>query len=111
MTRDTTTASSGGDSRSFIAESWRFPIVDAWSDGANFVSDYAFNSVTFGVYPVFPGEPVPGAVSVIGTFSSLFEAYPLKQVADEALFLRPLRGAAEEPGIHLSVHSGRQAGA
>lgn len=74
-----------GDSRSFIAESWRFPIVDAWSDGTNFVADYASNSVTF-VYPVLPGEPVPGAVSVIGTFCTLFEAYPLKQVADEPLF-------------------------
>lgn len=73
-----------GDVRTFIAESWRFPIVDAWSDGTNFVPDYAFNSVTF-VYPVFPSVSAPQSVSVIGTFSNLFEPMPLQPVAGEPL--------------------------
>jgi hypothetical protein len=74
-----------GDARSFIAESWRFPLVDAWADGTNFIQDYAVNSVTF-VYPVFPGTAMPSTVSVIGTFSNLFDPSPLKQVASEPLF-------------------------
>jgi hypothetical protein len=73
------------DPRGFIAESWRFPIVDAWSDGTDFVGDYAFNSVTF-VYPVFPGGTSPRSVSVIGTFCTLFEPVELRRVADEAVF-------------------------
>ena len=74
-----------GDVRTFIAESWRFPIVDAWADGTNFVPDYASNSVTF-VYPTFPGAATPGSVSVIGTFSDLFEPTSLHLVAGEPLF-------------------------
>jgi hypothetical protein len=77
---------SAGDVRSFIAESWRFPIVDAWADGTNFVPDYASNSVTF-VYPVFPQATMPGSVSVIGTFCNLFEPLPLRLVADETIFV------------------------
>ena len=73
-----------GDLRSYIAESWRFPIVDAWADGTNFVPDYAVNSVTF-VYPVFPNTAPPTAVSVIGTFGTLFEPIDLKPVAGEPL--------------------------
>lgn len=74
-----------GDIRSFIAEEWRFPIVDAWSDGTNFLPDYALNSVTF-VYPIFPGGTPPNSVSVIGTFSNLFEPMALRPVAEEPLF-------------------------
>ena len=73
-----------GDVRSYIAESWRFPIVDAWADGTNFVPDYAVNSVTF-VYPVFPGSSPPKSVSVIGTFATLFEPIDLKPIAGEPL--------------------------
>jgi Gluconate 2-dehydrogenase subunit 3 len=73
-----------GDMRAFFAESWRFPIVDAWSDGTNFVPDYASNSVTF-IYPLFPGSPAPQSVSVIGTFSNLFEPMELHPVAGEPL--------------------------
>jgi len=71
-----------GDVRSFIAENWRFSVVDAWADGTNFIPDYALNAVTF-VYPVFPGTAMPSAVSVIGTFSNLFDPLPLRQVAGE----------------------------
>jgi hypothetical protein len=71
-----------GDKRPYIAESWRFPIVDAWSDGTHFEPDYACNSVTF-VYPVFPGETVPRSVSVIGTFGNLYEPTPLEWVEGE----------------------------
>ena len=53
-----------GDVRSFIAESWRFPIVDSWADGVNFAQDYALNSVTF-VYPVLPNTPTPPAALLV----------------------------------------------
>lgn len=74
-----------GDVRTFIAESWRFPIVDAWADGTNFVPDYASNSVTF-IYPVFPGAVTPHSVSVIGTFGNLFAPMALQPVTGEPLF-------------------------
>jgi hypothetical protein len=68
-----------GDVRSFIAESWRFPIVDSWADGVNFAQDYALNSVTF-VYPVLPNTPTPQSVGVVGTFCTLFEPIPMRQI-------------------------------
>jgi Gluconate 2-dehydrogenase subunit 3 len=71
-----------GDFRAHIADSWRFPIVDAWSDGTHFVDDYAYNSVTF-IYPIFPNQTAPQVVSVIGTFSDLFEPIALEPVAGE----------------------------
>jgi hypothetical protein len=74
-----------GDVRAYIADSWRFPIVDAWSDGTEFVPNYAVNSVTF-IYPVFPDAPAPQSVSVIGTFSNLFEPMPLRPIAGEPVF-------------------------
>jgi hypothetical protein len=75
-----------GDSRSFIAEGWRFPVVDSWAVGTNFVADYADNSVTF-VYPVLPGAATPNKVSVIGTFCTLFEPIDLRPVPGEPLFV------------------------
>ena len=46
-----------------ISESWRFPIIDSYSDGQNFESGYGFNEVTF-IY-VSP-ETLPQKISVIG---------------------------------------------
>jgi hypothetical protein len=75
-----------GDYRSFIAEVWRFPIVDSWADGTHFVDDYSLNSVTF-IYPIPPNAPVPQSVSVIGTFGTLFEPVPMQQVLGTPYFV------------------------
>jgi hypothetical protein len=74
-----------GDFRSFVAESWRFPIIDSWADGTSFVPDYSLNSVTF-VYPILGGATNPKSVSVIGSFATLFEPIPLRQVSATPFF-------------------------
>ncbi len=61
-----------------ISEAWRFPIIDGYSDGVNFVDCYAHNEVTF-VYDGRKGGP-PQSVSVIGTFGGLYEPLPLRPV-------------------------------
>lgn len=66
------------DLRARTAESWRFPLIDSYSDGVNFEASYAFNEVTF----VYPGGAQPGNVSVVGTFANLYEPIPLRPVAD-----------------------------
>jgi hypothetical protein len=69
----------GGDPvRSRVCESWRFPLVDSYSDGADFEGSYAFNRVTF-VYAAPDGAP-PSKVSVVGTFGKLYEPVPLARV-------------------------------
>lgn len=73
-----------GDIRSRICESWRFPIVDVYSDGVNFESTYAQNEVTF-VY-AHEGSTPPQQISVVGTFSNLYEPIPLRQVGDSKYF-------------------------
>src|SRR5262249_42536944 len=65
-------------------EPWRFPIVDTFSDGADFEASYAFNQVTF-VYRG-PGSAAPGSVALIGTFSELHERVPLRPIADTPYF-------------------------
>ena len=65
--------------RARICESWRFPIVDAHSDGTNFIPNYGLNDVTF----VFAAESQPQpaqTVAVIGTFANLFDALPLRRL-------------------------------
>jgi hypothetical protein len=66
------------DPRSRIAEAWRFPIIDSYSDGKDFVKSYSSNLVTF-VYQQ-QGNTHPKDVSIIGTFANLFEPIPLKPV-------------------------------
>lgn len=66
------------DPRGDICEVWRFPIIDAYSDGADFVASYAFNQVTF-VY-ARREAPRPQRVSLIGTFANLYESIPLEPV-------------------------------
>lgn len=68
----------GDDVRSRVCESWRFPVVDSYSDGVNFEEGYAFNRVTF-VYHA-AGGPAPANVSVVGTFGKLYEPLPLERV-------------------------------
>lgn len=74
-----------GDPRGFVGEAWRFPIVDSWADGTNFVDDYWTNSVTF-VYRPLPGMPSPASVAVIGTFARLFEPVPMPAIPDTPYF-------------------------
>ena len=61
-----------------ICESWRFPIIDSYSDGAHFEDNYAFNRVTF-IYAQ-QGTPRSQNLAVIGTFNNLYEPLPLQPV-------------------------------
>jgi hypothetical protein len=71
-----------GDLRARVAESWRFPLIDSYSDGVNFEVGYAFNEVTF----VYPGLPQIGTVSLVGTFADLYSPIPLRAIADTPYF-------------------------
>ncbi|PSF38261.1 hypothetical protein C7H19_07280 [Aphanothece hegewaldii CCALA 016] len=64
--------------RAQIAESWRFPLLDTYSDGNDPVKSYNQNRVTF-VYRHL-GEKQPQSVSVVGSFANLYEAIPLQPV-------------------------------
>jgi hypothetical protein len=66
------------DPRSRIAEPWRFPVIDSYSNGKDFVKSYSSNVVTF-VYQQ-PGATPPKDVAVIGTFANLYQPIPLKPV-------------------------------
>lgn len=61
-----------------IHESWRFPIIDSYSDGVHFEENYTLNRVTF-IYAQ-QGQPRTQNIAVIGTFNNLYEPLPLKQV-------------------------------
>lgn len=65
------------DPKARIAESWRFPIIDTYSDGINFTA-YEFNRVTF-VYQK-RSDTSPKSIGLIGTFTTLYEPIPLKSV-------------------------------
>jgi hypothetical protein len=66
-----------GDGRAAICEAWRFPIVDAYYDGASAAASYGFNTVTF----VFDGRQAPATeVAVTGTFTELYAPIPLRPV-------------------------------
>src|SRR5438270_6783628 len=73
-----------GDLRGYISDSWRFPIIDSYSDGTNFEACYAFNEVTF-VYTQ-PRQSAPSQVAVVGTFHSLYDPLPLRRIADTPYF-------------------------
>ena len=65
--------------RARICEPWRFPMIDSYSDGQDFISSYAFNEVTF-VFAVASQSSQPQQVSAIGTFANLFEPIPLRRL-------------------------------
>ena len=66
------------DLSSHICESWRFPIIDSYSDGVNFEASYGYNAVTFIYAP--QGQSFPQNVAIIGTFANLYEPIPLRRV-------------------------------
>ncbi|KYC40427.1 hypothetical protein WA1_26825 [Scytonema hofmannii PCC 7110] len=66
------------DLRVRVGESWRFPIIDTYSDGIDATKYYDRNRVTF-VYQQ-QGETSPDRVTVIGTFANLYEPIPLKNI-------------------------------
>lgn len=66
----------GGDPRARIAEAWRFPIIDSYFDGRDYVASYAFNCVTF----IYADENPAGEVAVVGTFADLHTPIPLRRV-------------------------------
>ena len=63
-----------------VAEPWRFPLIDSYSDGVNFEESYRYNAVTFVYYG--QGVPLPDTVGVIGTFGNLYTPLPLRRVAE-----------------------------
>ena len=73
------------DPRSHIAEAWRFPIIDSFSDGRDPTASYGFNEVTF-VYMPAPGEALPANVAIIGTFANLHDPVPLRRIPDTPYF-------------------------
>lgn len=66
------------DPKARIAESWRFPIIDTYSDGINFTANYGFNRVTF-VYQNSDNN-LSKSIGVIGTFATLYKPIPLQPV-------------------------------
>lgn len=68
------------DPRGCIAEAWRFPIVDSYYDGKDYVESYKSNIVTF-VYVNRDGR-LGDQIGVIGTFSNFYAPIPLRQVVD-----------------------------
>ena len=68
------------DLRARMAESWRFPLVDGYSDGVDFDAGYGYNEVTF-VWRA-DGDAGSAQVSVVGTFGNLYEPIALARVAD-----------------------------
>ncbi|MCK9605870.1 MAG: gluconate 2-dehydrogenase subunit 3 family protein [Methylomonas sp.] len=66
-----------------ICESWRFPIIDSYSDGIDFETSYAFNTVTF-IYPDF--DRSVENVAVIGSFANLYEPMSLTRVENSCYF-------------------------
>lgn len=65
------------DPRAVICESWRYPIVDSFFDGAAVDASYPFNAVTF----VYDGRSrAVGDVAVVGTFTELFAPVDLRPV-------------------------------
>ncbi|NOQ14308.1 MAG: hypothetical protein GQ583_07525 [Methyloprofundus sp.] len=68
---------SEGDPAANISESWRFPIIDNYSDGQDFEASYGFNEVTF-IYVAT--QAATQDIAVIGSFANLYEAIPLQRV-------------------------------
>jgi len=99
---------SPGDARAAVCEAWRFPVVDAYSDGRSAESSYPYNSVTF-VYDGRAGQP--GSVSVVGSFGELYAPVPLRPVsflgAATGLFVVTLRVPKGQVHSYKFVVDGR----
>jgi hypothetical protein len=71
--------------RDNVAEAWRFPVIDRYGGGASAVSNERdfrdYNAVTF----IYAGSDAqsPSSIGVIGTFATLFDPLPLRQVSWE----------------------------
>jgi hypothetical protein len=91
---------SDNDIRSRIAESWRFPIIDTYSDGIDATKNFDWNRVTF-LYKQ-QGETAPNNVSVVGSFANLFELIPLENVKfyDEATVYYALTVLVSKGEVH-----------
>jgi hypothetical protein len=68
------------DPRGRISEAWRFPIIDSYYDGKDYVASYQSNIVTF-IYVNRDGR-LGDQVGVIGTFSNFYAPLPLTEVPD-----------------------------
>lgn len=64
--------------RSSIAENWRFPIIDSYTNKMENENYYNYNLVTF-IY-VLPSFEEDHSISVVGTFGKLYEPLPLKKI-------------------------------
>jgi hypothetical protein len=73
------------DPRAQIAEAWRFPVIDGYSEGGDSIAGYDRNEVTF-VYFDPQSAKIPEKVGVIGTFANLYEPIALRRVADFPYF-------------------------
>src|SRR5690554_1590484 len=70
-----------GDPRAAIGEAWRFPIIDSFRDPDADPDDGSrLNLVTF--VCVNRAAALGGTIGVIGSFASVIEPIPLKQVED-----------------------------
>lgn len=89
-----------GDDRGRVRDAWRFPIIDTCAEAPPNRDTFDFNDVTF-IYPVFNSPP--REVSVIGTFSNLYEPIRLRRIKflgeDTAYFAATL--AVPKRGIFL----------
>lgn len=74
---------SDNDPAARVSESWRFPVIDSYSDGLDFEKSAGFNTVTF-IYPDF--DRSIGNVAVIGSFANLYEPMPLNRVGESCYF-------------------------
>jgi hypothetical protein len=93
------------DLRSLVCESWRFPIIDSFSDGIDFETSYASNKVTF-VY-FHQGSPGTKQVSVVGTFANLYEPIPLRPIADTPYYTLTIVVPKGEAHIYKFFVDGR----
>lgn len=79
-----------GDPRGRIAESWRFPIIESYSDGVDHAAGQDFNEVTF-VYLAYAARPLPDHVAVVGTFHRLYEPIPMRRIGETRYFAVTVR--------------------
>ena len=66
------------DPRGLVCESWRFPVIDSFYDGANCEPTYALNTVTFVYHD--PDRTASRNIAVTGTFANLYEPIPLRPI-------------------------------
>lgn len=78
-----------GDPRAQVSEGWRFPIVDAYSDGVDPVAGAGFNEVTF-VYAADP-DGLPAQVALVASCANLFDPLPLNRIGDTGYYSLTLK--------------------